>query len=87
MDIQRTDSCCRNSFKCRVRYGYGILPLLAHLKNLVDEDKVELALIDDAVKRILKVKFELGFLMILTNIVMKREKKRYWYQTKSKKAY
>ena len=33
---------------------------LAHLKNLVDEDKVELALIDDAVKRILKVKFELG---------------------------
>jgi beta-glucosidase len=33
---------------------------LDHLKNLVDEGKVDLALIDDAVKRILKVKFELG---------------------------
>jgi beta-glucosidase len=33
---------------------------LAHLKNLVDENKVDLKLIDDAVKRILKVKFELG---------------------------
>ena len=33
---------------------------LDHLKNLVDEDKVDLELIDDAVKRILKVKFELG---------------------------
>ena len=33
---------------------------LYHLKNLVDEGKVDLALIDDAVKRILKVKFELG---------------------------
>lgn len=31
-----------------------------HLKQLVDEGKVDIKVIDDAVKRILKVKFELG---------------------------
>ncbi len=33
---------------------------VSHLKNLVDTDKVDIQLIDDAVRRILKVKFELG---------------------------
>jgi len=31
-----------------------------HLKQLVDEGKVDIKVIDDAVKRILRVKFELG---------------------------
>ena len=33
---------------------------VGHLKNLVNKGKVDLKLIDDAVKRILKVKYELG---------------------------
>jgi beta-glucosidase len=33
---------------------------ITHLKSLVDKGKVSMAVIDDAVKRILKVKFELG---------------------------
>jgi beta-glucosidase len=43
-----------------------------HLVALVKEGKVKESLVDDAARRILKVKFELG-LMIHTNIVMKIE--------------
>jgi beta-glucosidase len=44
-----------------------------HLVALVKEGKVKESLVDDAARRILKVKFELACLMIHTNIVMKIE--------------
>jgi beta-glucosidase len=46
-----------------------------HLADLVKEGKVDIKLIDDAVRRILTKKYELGFLIILINSTTKNAKK------------
>ena len=47
-----------------------------HLAELVKEGKVDIQLVDDAVRRILTKKYELGLLMILIVSLMKKKKNK-----------
>ncbi|GIR60313.1 MAG: hypothetical protein CM15mP65_28940 [Crocinitomicaceae bacterium] len=47
---------------------------ILNLKSLVDKNQIKINLIDDAVKRILYLKYDLGLLRILLSIVVKTEK-------------